>query len=82
MCGHSHLRKCELISTTADFHLAWEQHVTSVETDLGRVSIVAQLISDSASYYDSDALDQYNLKKGIAHLYSPPYTQGLNMIAD
>ena len=82
MCGHSHLRKCELISTTADFHLAWEQHVTSVETDLGRVSIVAQLISDSASYYDSDALDQYNLKKGIAHLYSPPYTQGLNMIAE
>ena len=63
VCGHSRLRKGELISTTADFHIAWEQHVAAVETDLGRTSIVAQLISDSASYYDSDALDQYNLKR-------------------
>ena len=82
VCGYSRFRKGELISTTADFHVAWEQHITSVETDLGRPSVVAQLISDSAKYYDTDALDALNLKKGVVHLFSPPYTQGLNHIVE
>ena len=73
--GYSHLRKVEMVSSTADFHIAWENHITSVETDLGRTSIVAQLISDSARYYDSDSLDLLNTKKGIMHLFSPPNTQ-------
>ena len=80
--GYSHLRKVEMVSSTADFHIAWENHITSVETDLGRTSIVAQLISDSARYYDSDSLDLLNTKKGIMHLFSPPNTQSLNHIAE
>jgi hypothetical protein len=55
--GHSHFRKIEMVNYTADVHVAWEQHITSVETELGHTSIVAQLISDSAKYYDFDALD-------------------------
>ena len=80
--GYSRFRKIEMVSSTADFHVAWDQHITSVETELGRTSIVAQLISDSAKYYDSDALDIINQKKGIVHLFSPPYTQSLNHIAE
>ena len=80
--GYSHYRKIEMVSSTADFHVAWDQHITSVETELGRTSIVAQLISDSAKYYDSDALDAINQKRGIIHLFSPPYTQSLNHIAE
>ena len=53
-----------------------------METELGRTSIVAQLISDFAKYYDSDALDAINQKRGIIHLFSPPYTQSLNHIAE
>ena len=52
-----------MVSTTctADFHVAWEQHITQVVTEKGRTGVVARLISDSAKYYDSDALDQLNL---------------------
>ena len=61
--GYSHYRKSEMVSTTctADFHVAWEQHITQVVTEKGRTGVVARLISDSAKYYDSDALDQLNL---------------------
>jgi hypothetical protein len=41
--------KAEMISSTVDFQVVWE-HITAVETELGRTSIVAQLISDSAKY--------------------------------
>ena len=80
--GYSRRIYHALRKTTADFDVDWEQHCAKVEAELGRPRAVANLVSDSAAYFDSKRLQAFNLKSGIVHLSSPPYTQELNHLAE
>jgi transposase InsO family protein len=57
--------------------------VARLEAEFGRTAVVAQLKSDSATYFEaSNQLREFCRKKGIYQVFSPPYTQALNGVAE
>ena len=66
-----------LTNTTGQCFEEWSEHVLQLESHFGR-QVVAQLITDSAPYFEENRLARFNTTKGIIHVRSPPYTQELN----
>ena len=57
--------------------------VRMLEAEFGRDKVVAQVLADSATYYErSQPLRDFCRQKGILQLFSPPYTQSLNGVAE
>ena len=80
--GYSRMIYHQLRRTASEFDEDWEGHVAKVEAELGRVRVVANLVTDGAKYFDTQRLKNFNAKNGIVHLFSPPYTQELNHVAE
>ena len=71
------------LSKSSRFFELFSEHVKRVESQFGHERVVAQLKSDSATYYEKSAqLQEFCRKKGIVQLFSPPYTQELNGVAE
>ena len=70
-----------LTQSTADCFDEWSTHVKQVEAHFGR-QVVAQMITDSAPYFEQRQLQNFNKERGIIHVQSPPYTLELNGIAE
>jgi len=69
--------------TIGAFHENFKHFVKRVEAEFGREGVIAQLLADSATYYEkSIPLANFCRQKGIVQLFSPPYTQSLNSIAE
>ena len=72
-----------LHKSTTKFLEALKELVLRIETEKGKKEVVAQLIADSAAYFEKSAPVQlFCSQKGIVQLYSPPYTQSLNGLAE
>ena len=72
-----------MIKTPSAFFEEWKLHVKRIEAEFGRGSVVAQLRTDGARYYEvRAALRDFNRARGIVQLFSPPYTQALNGTAE
>ena len=72
-----------LHKSTTQFLEALKELVLRIETEKGKKEVVAQLIADSATYFEKSAPVQlFCSQKGIIQLYSPPYTQSLNGLAE
>ena len=70
-----------LTQSTADCFDEWSTHVKQVDAHFGR-QVVAQMITDSAPYFEERQLQNFNKERGIIHVQSPPYTQELNGLAE
>jgi hypothetical protein len=69
-----------LLSETVD---KLKLFVNRLEAQFGRDKVIAQLRSDSASYFArSIPLRNFCNQKGIYQVFSPPYTQALNGVAE
>ena len=53
-----------------------------LEAEFGRERVVAKLLSDGASYYNSHQFAALCNQKGILHVFSPPYTPERNGVAE
>ena len=70
-------------TTTANYHLIFADLVRRLEAELGREGVVAQMLADGGTYFEkSVVLQEFCRKKGIVQLFSPPYTQSLNGVAE
>ena len=75
------LTSCPSSSSTSVEQL--KDFVVRLEAHFGRERVVAQLRTDSASYFSkSIILKNFCNQKGIELTHSPPYTQALNGIAE
>ena len=69
--------------TTGIYFERFKDLVRKLEADFGRDKVVAQVLADSATYYErSQPLRDFCRQKGILQLFSPPYTQSLNGVAE
>ncbi len=74
------LRLLKLLSESVE---QLKDFVVRLEAHFGRERVVAQLRTDSASYFSkSIVLKNFCNQKGIELTHSPPYTQALNGIAE
>ena len=74
------LRLLKLLSESVE---QLKDFVVRLEAHFGRERVVAQLRTDSASYFSkSIILKNFCNQKGIELTHSPPYTQALNGIAE
>ena len=74
---------CNMTNTSGTFTKEWSSHVLQSEAKAGHKRVVAHLITDSARYFKhNNQLAQFNEERGIIHLFSPPYTQSLNGLAE
>ena len=71
-----------LMRHKSDFLQAFKDFVTLLEADFGKEHVVAQLLTDGARSYTSNALDVFCTRKGIYQLVSPPYTPNMNAVAE
>ena len=70
----------KLLSETVE---AIKDFIALVESKFARDKVVAQLRTDSASYFATSAtLAAFCKRKGIYQVHSPPYTQALNGVAE
>ena len=61
----------------------FKNFVAKMESEFGREKVVAQMRTDSASYFaKSTVLQTFCEQKGIYQIHSPPYTQALNGVAE
>ena len=61
----------------------FKNFVARMESEFGKEKVVAQMRTDSASYFaKSTVLQTFCQQKGIYQIYSPPYTQALNGVAE
>ena len=65
-----------MTSSTATCTAEWEAHVRQLDAEAG-TPVVARMITDSAPYFANNRLKHFNAGRGIVHVQSPPYTQGL-----
>jgi len=71
------------LTSSPVFYQTFSDFVARIEAQFGRTGVIAQIHSDSATYYEKNqALQEICRKKGIQQLFSPPYTQELNGIAE
>jgi hypothetical protein len=70
-----------MVSSNADCHLEWAQHVKQVEARFG-AHAVAVMITDSGSYFESHQMQNFNQERGVIHVQSPPYTQELDGLVE
>ena len=83
MDGYSKRIFIELHKSPAEFAEYWENFVTKIEAQQGKSNVVSQLITDCAPYFEkNNRLQAFCKRKGIIQLYSPPYTQALNGLAE
>ena len=74
------LRLLKLLSESVE---QLKDFVVRLEAHFGRERVVAQLRTDSASYFSkSTILKNFCDRKGIELTHSPPYTQALNGVAE
>ena len=72
-----------LMKTTSEFFGIFQNFNRRLQSEFGRDKVIAQLLSDSASYFESSqVMRTYCRQQGIIQLFSPPYTQELNGVAE
>jgi hypothetical protein len=81
VCMHSGKLAPEMVNSTGTASAEWQDFVLRLETHFGR-QVVARMITDSAPYFQERTLVQFNKRKGIVPVHSPPYTQELNGTAE
>jgi hypothetical protein len=70
-------------ATTGAYYDYFRTFVKQLEAEFGREGVVSQVLADSASHYEKSVpLRDFCRRKGIVQLYSPPYTQSLNGVAE
>jgi hypothetical protein len=70
-----------MVNSTGTAAEEWSSHVRQLEAHFGR-QVTSRLITDSAPYFESHQLSNFNRQRGIVHTPSPPYTQELNGLAE
>lgn len=72
-----------MVRTTGAYYDNFRAFIKQLEAEFGREGVVSQVLADSASYYEkSIPLQDFCRRKGIVQLYSPPYAQSLNGVAE
>jgi len=81
--NNSKLIAARMAKSPSEFTDEFIDFVHELEAAAGHSHVVAQLVMDSASYYKwNKALREFCRKRGIIQLFSPPYTQSLNGLAE
>ena len=72
-----------LLKLLSDFFETFKAFNRRLQSEFGRDRVIAQILSDSASYFESShVMRDYCRQQGIFQLFSPPYTQELNGVAE
>jgi hypothetical protein len=80
---YSRMIFAEILRTPSEFYEFFKRFCKRMEAEFGREGVVAQILSDGGRYYEkSAALQAFCRQKGIVQLFSPPYTQSLNGVAE
>ena len=80
---YSRMIFAEMLRTPSEFYEFFKRFCKRMEAEFGREGVVAQILSDGGRYYEkSAALQAFCRQKGIVQLFSPPYTQSLNGVAE
>jgi len=80
---HSRCIFASMESTTGAFCDNFKVFCRRLEAEFGRKGVIARLLADSATYYEKNiALMDFCRQQGIVQLFSPPYTQSLNGVAE
>ena len=68
-----------LLNSLSEFYPRFKELLSQLEAQFGREKVVAQLLTDNATYFEkSNPLAELCKQKGIYQLRSPPYTQERN----
>ena len=71
-----------MLKHKSDWLQMFKDFVALLEAEFGREKVIAQLLTDGAGSYTSNALEAYCVGKGIYQVFSPPYTPNLNPVAE
>ena len=72
-----------MLRSPSDFLPLFKHFSSHLEAEFGRDKVIAQIKSDcDPRIYITNAFNQYCKQKGIYPVYSPPYTQALNGVAE
>ena len=71
-----------LLTHKSEFFPMFKEFVAQLEAKFGRSHVIAQLLTDGAGSYTSNALDAFCTSKGIYQVFSAPYTPNMNPVAE